>query len=59
MDQSIARCGAQRLHGWWEPVKSYDQAVKATNTVALDGRSKIVLPVTKIYSRQVSGAAAD
>lgn len=41
----------------WEPVKSYDQAVKATNTVALDGRSKIVLPVTKIYSRQVSGAA--
>jgi putative CocE/NonD family hydrolase len=41
----------------WEPVKSYDQAVKATNTLALDGRSKIVLPVTKIYSRQVSGAA--
>lgn len=42
----------------WEPVKSYDQAVKATNTLALDGRSKIVLPVTKIYSGQVSRAAA-
>jgi len=41
----------------WEPVKSYDQAVKATNTVMLDGRSKIVLPVTKIYSGQVSQAA--
>jgi len=41
----------------WEPVKSYDQAVKATNTVALDGRSKIVLPVTKIYSRQLNVAA--
>jgi uncharacterized protein len=40
----------------WEPVKSYDQAVKATNTVVLDGRSKIVLPVTKIYPRQVSAA---
>ena len=41
----------------WEPVKSYDQAVKATNTVYLDGRSKIVLPVTKLYTREVSGAA--
>jgi uncharacterized protein len=42
----------------WDPVKSYDQAVKATNTVALDGRSRIVLPVTKIYSGQLSRAAA-
>jgi putative CocE/NonD family hydrolase len=31
----------------WESVKSYDHAVKATNTVVLDGRSKIVLPVIK------------
>jgi predicted acyl esterase len=42
----------------WEPVKSYDQAVKATNTVYLDGRSKIVLPVTKMHGREASGAAA-
>ena len=42
----------------WEPVKSYDQAVKAKNTVYLDGRSRIVLPVTKIYNREVSVAAA-
>jgi hypothetical protein len=42
----------------WEPVKSYDQAVKATNTVYLDGRSKIVLPVTKVHGREASGAAA-
>ena len=34
----------------WEPVKSYDQAVKATNTIVLDGRSRLVLPVTKTYS---------
>lgn len=42
----------------WEPVKSYDQAVQATNTVFLDGRSKITLPVTKIYPKEVSGAAS-
>jgi len=42
----------------WMPVKSYDQGVKATNTVYLDGRSKIVLPVTKIYSSEATGAAA-
>jgi uncharacterized protein len=42
----------------WDPVKSYDLAVKATNTVYLDGRSKIVLPVTKVYGREASGAAA-
>jgi uncharacterized protein len=38
----------------WEPVKSYDQAVKATNTVFVDGRSRLVLPVTKTYAREVS-----
>jgi len=38
----------------WEPVKSYDLAVKATNTVFLDGRSKIVLPVTKVYESVAS-----
>ncbi len=38
----------------WEPLKSYDQAVKANNTVLLDGRSKIVLPVTKTYAREIS-----
>jgi predicted acyl esterase len=42
----------------WTPVKSYDQAVKATNTVYLDGRSRIVLPVAKVQSREVSAAAA-
>jgi predicted acyl esterase len=42
----------------WEPVTSYDLGVKATNTVYLDGRSKIVLPVTKIYAGGVSAAAA-
>ena len=40
----------------WEPVKSYDEAVKATNTVVLDGRSKIVLPVTKVYAGEKSVA---
>jgi len=38
-------------------VKSYDQAVKATNTVVLDGRSKIVLPVTKVYGKEGNTAA--
>jgi uncharacterized protein len=35
----------------WEPVKSYDQAVKATNTVhhSAAHASKVLLPVTKIY----------
>ena len=41
----------------WSPVKSYDQAIKATNTVFLDGRSRITLPVTKIYSKESSTAA--
>jgi predicted acyl esterase len=35
----------------WDPVKSYDQAIKATNTVhfGLGQESKLVLPVVKIY----------
>jgi predicted acyl esterase len=40
----------------WDPVKSYDQGAKATNTVFLDGRSRVVLPVTKIYSHEATGA---
>jgi predicted acyl esterase len=41
----------------WEPLTSYDRAVKATNTVVLDGRSRVVLPVTTIHPlRQTSGA---
>jgi uncharacterized protein len=40
----------------WEPVKNYDQAVKATNTIVLDGRSRLVLPVTKTYSSESTGA---
>jgi len=47
----------ERHSNTWDPVKNYDQAVKATNTVVLDGRSKIVLPVTKVYPRE-SGTAA-
>ncbi len=42
----------------WDPVKSYDQAVKATNTVFIDGRSKLVLPVTKIYPKESTSTAA-
>jgi hypothetical protein len=33
----------------WDPLTSYDQSVKATNTVVLDGRSRVVLPVTTTY----------
>jgi uncharacterized protein len=40
----------------WEPLKSYDQAVKATNTLVLDGRSKLILPVTKTYTRETNVA---
>jgi hypothetical protein len=39
----------------WEPLKSYDQAVKANNTIVLDGRSKLVLPVTKTYASEATG----
>jgi hypothetical protein len=42
----------------WEPVKSYDQAIKANNTVFLDGRSRLVLPVMKSESKGSTGAAA-
>lgn len=42
----------------WQPVKSYDQGVKANNTVYLDGRSRVILPVTKIYTHEVSSGAA-
>ncbi len=31
----------------WEPVKSYDQSLKATNTIVLDGKSRLILPVAK------------
>jgi len=48
----------ERHSNTWDSVKSYDQAVKATNTVMLDGRSKIVLPVTKVYNQTTSAAAA-
>jgi predicted acyl esterase len=45
----------ERHSNTWEPLKNYEGAVKATNTVFLDGRSRIVLPVTTIYpARQVS-----
>ncbi|HEV3137842.1 MAG TPA: CocE/NonD family hydrolase [Pirellulales bacterium] len=43
----------------WEPLASYDQSVKATNTVhhsAADA-SRLMLPVTKVYSAPVPGAA--
>lgn len=40
----------------WEPLKSYDLAVKATNTVVLDGRSRVLLPVTPTYAREASAA---
>jgi putative CocE/NonD family hydrolase len=42
----------------WEPLKSYDQAVRATNTVFLDGRSRLVLPVMKAEPKGTGGAAA-
>ena len=40
----------ERHTNTWEPLASYDQSHKATNTVWLDGRSRIVLPVTEIYA---------
>lgn len=35
----------------WEPVKSYDEAVKATNSVhySAQNASKLMLPVTRVY----------
>lgn len=38
----------ERHTNTWEPLASYDQAVKATNTVFLDG-SRMILPVAKVY----------
>jgi uncharacterized protein len=40
----------ERHTNTWEPLASYDQSHKATNTVWLDGRSRIVLPVTETYA---------
>jgi predicted acyl esterase len=46
----------ERHTNTWEPLASYDESHKATNTVWLDGRSKIVLPVTQTYtSRPATG----
>lgn len=39
----------ERHTNTWEPLASYDQAPTATNTVVLDGRSRMLLPVTKVY----------
>ena len=39
----------ERHTNTWEPLASYDLSHKATNTVWLDGRSRIVLPVTQTY----------
>jgi uncharacterized protein len=43
----------------WEPLASYDQAVKANNSIYHSpGRaSKLLLPVTKVYSAPAAGAA--
>jgi len=46
----------ERHSNTWESVKSYDQGVKATNTLTLDGRSRIVLPVMK--SKETTSTAA-
>ena len=42
----------ERHTNTWDPVPSYDQAVKATNIIHVgpDHPSRIILPVTKIYS---------
>jgi predicted acyl esterase len=44
----------------WEPVASYDDAVKATNSVYRHqgAASRIVLPVTKVYSQDTAERAA-
>lgn len=44
----------ERHTNTWEPLASYDSSHKATNTVWLDGRSKIVLPVTQTYTARSS-----
>src|SRR6476620_2199236 len=42
----------ERHTNTWEPLASYDLSQKATNTVLLDGRSRIVLPVTQTYAER-------
>jgi len=44
----------ERHTNTWTPVPSYDQSVKATNTVFLNGTSRMILPVAKVYSRERS-----
>jgi predicted acyl esterase len=39
----------ERHTNTWMPIPSYDQSVKATNTVFLNGSSRMILPVTKVY----------
>ena len=43
----------------WEPVSSYDQAVKAKNTIhhRSGAASRLVLPVTKVYESTAAAAA--
>jgi predicted acyl esterase len=40
----------ERHANTWEPLASYDDSRRATNTVWLDGRSRLVLPVTQTYA---------
>ena len=40
----------ERHTNTWEPVSSYNQSVKATNTVFLNGGSRLVLPVIQTNS---------
>ncbi len=44
----------ERHTNTWEPLTSYDQSVTATNTVVLDGRSRVILPVTNVYRSKTS-----
>jgi len=44
----------ERHTNTWEPLASYDTSRKATNTVWLDGRSRMVLPVTQTYTSRPS-----
>jgi predicted acyl esterase len=39
----------ERHTNTWDAVPSYDQSVKATNTVFLNGTSRMVLPVVRTY----------
>jgi len=48
----------ERHTNTWEPLASYDLSKKATNTVWLDGRSRIVLPVTQTYANRPSTGGA-